>query len=70
MLESGQHAFGLKTKQCCFPLKQEATDHYQKSHNSRKQTNKNYILSANTGSSDLLANNKHEGMSTTEYSIK
>jgi hypothetical protein len=30
----------------------------------------NYILSANTGSSDLLANNKHEGMSTTEYSIK
>jgi hypothetical protein len=70
MLESGQHAFGLETKQCCFPLKQEATDHYQKSHNSRKQTDKNYILSANTGSSDLFANNKHEGMSTTEYSIK
>jgi hypothetical protein len=48
-----------------FPLKQEATDHYQKSRNSRKQTDKSYILSANTGSSDLLANNKHEGMSTT-----
>jgi len=52
-----------------FPLKQEATDDNQKSRNSRKQTDKSYILSANTCSSDLLANNTHEGMSTTEYSM-